>query len=114
MFVNGVPFLLTRSRGLQLITVEFLPRRTAKIIGEKLTRVLQLYHRAGFVVQTALMDKEFDSVADQCPTVPINTVATNEHVPEIEGAIRLVKEWAWAQVIKEHPVFHRTTKAYDH
>eukprot|EP00804_Cyclotella_cryptica_P007796 CCRYP_001377-RA/>CCRYP_001377-RA protein AED:0.71 eAED:0.39 QI:0/0/0/0.66/0/0/3/0/576 len=37
MFVNGIPFLLTRSRGIQLITVEFLPRRMAKIIGAKLT-----------------------------------------------------------------------------
>ena len=37
MFVNGIPYLLTRSRGIQLITVEFLPRRTAKIIGKKLT-----------------------------------------------------------------------------
>lgn len=26
MFVNGVPFLMTRSQGIQLITVEFLPR----------------------------------------------------------------------------------------
>jgi hypothetical protein len=33
MFVSGVPLLLTRSRGVQLITVEYLPRRTAKIIG---------------------------------------------------------------------------------
>eukprot|EP00804_Cyclotella_cryptica_P023430 CCRYP_020847-RA/>CCRYP_020847-RA protein AED:0.40 eAED:-0.81 QI:0/-1/0/1/-1/1/1/0/516 len=94
MFVNGIPFLLMWSRGIQLITVEFLPRRTAKIIVEKLTRVLQMYHRAGFVVQTALMDKEFDAVADQCQTVAINTTAANEHVPEIERAIRLVKERA--------------------
>ena len=92
MFVNGIPFLLTRSRGIQLISVEFLPRRTSKIIGSKLTRVLQLYNRAGFTVQTALMDREFESVADQCPTLPINTTAANKHVPEIERAIRLVKE----------------------
>lgn len=94
MFVNGVPFLVTRSRNIQLITVEFLRRRTAKIIGDKLTRVLHLYQRAGFTIQTALMDKEFDSVAHQCPTLPINTTAANEHVPEIERAIRLIKERA--------------------
>ncbi|KAL7476268.1 hypothetical protein ACHAW6_002142 [Cyclotella cf. meneghiniana] len=93
MFVNGIPFLLTRSRGIQLITVEFLTRRT-EIIGEKLTCVLHLYSRAGFIVQTILMDKEFDAVADKCPTLPINTTAANEHVPEIEHAIRLMKEHA--------------------
>jgi hypothetical protein len=93
MFVSGVPLLLTQSRGVQLIiTVEYLPRSTAKFIGAKLTRVLQLYSRAGFVVQTALMDREFEAVRDKCPHLPINTTARNEHVPEPERAIRLVKE----------------------
>lgn len=64
----------------------------ATVIGDKLTRVLRLYGRAGFVVQTALMDREFVAVADKCPTLLINTTAANEHVPEIERAIRLVKE----------------------
>jgi hypothetical protein len=94
MFVNGIPCLLTKSRGIQLITIEVLPRRTAKIIGDKLTRVLQVNSRDGFVVQTVLMDKEFDTVASKCPTLPINTTAANEHVPEIERTVRFVKERA--------------------
>ncbi|KAL7482217.1 hypothetical protein ACHAW6_013677 [Cyclotella cf. meneghiniana] len=65
------------------VWMQFLPQRTAKMIGAKLTRVLQLNNRAGFTVQTALMDKEFDPVANQCPTLPINTSAANEHIPEI-------------------------------
>jgi hypothetical protein len=50
IFVNGYPFLLTRYRGVQLITIEieYLPRRTAKVIGKHLTRVLQMYARSGF------------------------------------------------------------------
>ncbi|KAL7480380.1 hypothetical protein ACHAW6_006074, partial [Cyclotella cf. meneghiniana] len=94
MFVNGIPFLLTRSRGVQHITVEYLPRRTATIIGNKLTRVLQFYNRGGFVVQTALMDREFESVKTTCPQLPINTTAANEHVPEIERTVRTVKDRA--------------------
>ena len=94
MFVNGIPFLITRTRGLQLITIEYLPRRTAKYIGHKLNRVLSFYRRAGFVVQLALMDMEFETVRAECPSLPINTCAANEHVPEIERAIRLVKERA--------------------
>ena len=43
MFVNSIPFLLTRSRGIQLTTIEFLPRRAATIIGDKLIQVLQVY-----------------------------------------------------------------------
>ncbi len=30
MFVNGLPFLVTSSRGLSLVTIEHLPSRTAK------------------------------------------------------------------------------------
>eukprot|EP00804_Cyclotella_cryptica_P019618 CCRYP_013971-RA/>CCRYP_013971-RA protein AED:0.48 eAED:0.48 QI:0/-1/0/1/-1/0/1/0/81 len=77
MFVNGIPFLLTRSWGIQLITIEFLPRRTANIIGAKLTRALQLYSKAGFIVQTALMDKEFDAVADQVTNFTVSRQRRN-------------------------------------
>jgi hypothetical protein len=30
MFVNGLPFLVTSSRGISLVTIEYLPSRTAK------------------------------------------------------------------------------------
>jgi hypothetical protein len=30
MFVNGLPFLVTSSRGISLVTTEYLPSRTAK------------------------------------------------------------------------------------
>jgi len=45
-------------------------------------------------VQTALMDREFEAVRSACPTLPINTTAANEHVPEIERAVRTVKDRA--------------------
>lgn len=38
------------------------------------------------------MDKEFDTVADQCSTLPVNTTAANKQIPEIERTMRLVKE----------------------
>ncbi|KAL7474428.1 hypothetical protein ACHAW6_000405 [Cyclotella cf. meneghiniana] len=94
MFVNNTPFLLTRSRGIQLITIELLPRRTAKIIGEKLTQVLQVCGRVGFVVQIALMDREFNAVVLQCRVLPTNTTATNEDVPDIKRTVWLVKKCA--------------------
>ncbi|KAL7520314.1 hypothetical protein ACHAWX_005044, partial [Stephanocyclus meneghinianus] len=94
LFVNGIPILLTRLRGIQLIKIEFLPKQTAKIIGSKLTGILQLYGWAGFIVQTALMDKVIDAIATECPTLLMNTPATNEHVRKIEHAVCLVKERA--------------------
>eukprot|EP00804_Cyclotella_cryptica_P024426 CCRYP_015860-RA/>CCRYP_015860-RA protein AED:0.35 eAED:0.26 QI:0/0/0/1/0/0/3/0/310 len=80
MFMNDIPFLLTCSRGVQLITVEYLPRRTAKF-----------YSRGGCIVHTALVDREFEAVRNTCPELPINTTATNEHVLEIERTVRTVK-----------------------
>ena len=74
--------------------VEYLPRHTAEIIGHKLTRVLKFYTRGGFTVQTALMDRKYETVRDTCPHLPINTTAANEHVPEIEHTVRTVKDRA--------------------
>ncbi|KAL7487121.1 hypothetical protein ACHAW6_012717 [Cyclotella cf. meneghiniana] len=60
----------------------------------RLTGILQLYGWAGFIVQTALMDKVIDAIATECPTLLINTPTTNEHVRKIEHALCLVKERA--------------------
>ena len=92
MFVNQISFLVTWSRGIQLITIEHLPNHTSKSIGYKLNRVIQFYARAGFRVQATLMDKELDMVAQECPSVFVNTAAANEHVPKVERAICLIKE----------------------
>ena len=62
MFVNGLPFLVTSSRGIILVTIEYLPSRTAKRLAITLKRVLKVYTRTrgGFAVQTMMMDMEFE------------------------------------------------------
>ena len=92
MFVNGVPFLVSLARGLNLITVEFLSSRTAKNLARHIDQIAQLYARGGFRVGTVLMDNEFEKLRPLVPTLSINTTAANEHVPEIERRIRLIKE----------------------
>jgi len=60
MSVNGLPFLVTSSRGKSLVTIEYLKSRTAKrLVDTLLERVIRIYSKAGFIVQTALMDMEF-------------------------------------------------------
>jgi hypothetical protein len=85
MFVNGLPFLVTSSRGISLVTIEYLPSRTAKRLA--LTR-------GGFVVQTMMMDMEFEKIVDLLPNVTVNTMAAREHLGEIERKIRVIKERA--------------------
>jgi hypothetical protein len=44
MFVNKVPFLVSQSRGLNLITCEFLPgKRTAKSLAARIDDIKHLY-----------------------------------------------------------------------
>ena len=43
MFVNRVPFLVSQSRGLNFLTVEFLPVRTAKSLAARIDQIRHLY-----------------------------------------------------------------------
>ena len=54
--------------------------------------IIKLCSRTGFVLQTILMDIEFDKVIPEIPKVSINTSVASEHVAEIERHIRVIKE----------------------
>ncbi|KAL7463852.1 hypothetical protein ACHAXS_004203 [Conticribra weissflogii] len=93
MFISGAPFLITLSRKIQFVTVQFMPRQTATELGNGLLQVLKLYRRAGFIVQTTLMDNKFESICNKLlDKVIVNTTAKIEHVGEIERKICHVKE----------------------
>ena len=94
MFVNGLPFLITLSRAINLVTIEFASTRTAANLTRLLNRVVQVYATAGLKVQTVMMDMEFQCLQPLMPQVVVNTTAANEHVAEIERRIRVVKERA--------------------
>jgi len=84
MFVNGLPFFITSSRGLSLVTIEHLPLRTAKRLVQTLERVCRVYSTTGLIVQMAMMDMEFEKLKPLMPHVALNTTAAQEHVGEIE------------------------------
>ena len=92
MFVSGIPFMVTKSRGIKFYTGEFLPTREAVHPANCLRKVLYLYAKGGFIVNVCLMDREFEAVKKHLPLVEINTTAAREHVPEIESGIRRIKE----------------------
>ena len=46
MFVNGIPFLVSASRGLNLLTSEHIQIRTAKNLAAGITQIMALYSRA--------------------------------------------------------------------
>jgi len=94
MFINGLPFLVTSSQGISLVTIEYLKLRTAKRLVDTLERAIHIYSKAGFIVQTALMDMEFEKLRDMLPNVTLKTTAAWEHMGEIERKIQVVKERA--------------------
>ncbi len=49
-----------------------------------LERVFKIYGTARFVVQTAMMDMEFEKLKTLMPHVTLNTTATQEQIGEIE------------------------------
>ena len=62
MFVNGIPFLVTRSRDIRMNTVEFLPSCTAKQLSKSLKIIIKVYARGGFIVRLVMMDMEFEKL----------------------------------------------------
>jgi hypothetical protein len=91
-FVDGTPFLLTVARHLKFVTAEHVPVRTATNLSKHMTRVVEVYKRAGFIVRTISMDGEFEKIQPHLPTVECNTTAAKEHVSEAERTIRTIKE----------------------
>ena len=60
MFVVGLRFLVTLSRKIKLRTAEFIPKPTAALLAKSIKQVITVYTRGWFIVNLALMDKEFD------------------------------------------------------
>ena len=62
MFVNIIPFLVTFSRNIILITVEHVPTSTAVQLAKSLMNIFKLYARGGFAIFLVLMDMEFEKL----------------------------------------------------
>ncbi len=74
--------------------IEFLLLQTAKCLMLFLEQVIRVYGVAGFNVQVALMDMEFEKMNDVLSNITINTTTAREHVGEIKRKIRVIKERA--------------------
>lgn len=93
MFVGGLPFLISLSRRVWFVTVQYMPRRTAGELCNGLKEIVKLYKRAGFICQATHMDNEFEPLKSKLlDPLDINTTAKNEHVGEIERKIHHVKD----------------------
>lgn len=94
MFVNGTPYLVSISRAIKFCTAEALENRRSETLLEGLRRIKATYARRGFLMNRAAGDNEFANLEAGLSGmgVALNTVAADEHVPEIERHIRTLKE----------------------
>ena len=90
MFINRLPFLVTKTRALQFTTVEFMKNRQVATVHQMLQSVLNLYTNRGFVIDAIFADYEFEALRPWHPN--LNTAAADEHVPDIERQIRTIKD----------------------
>ena len=94
--VDGLLFLATISRNLNFLTVQRLPSgHVLREILPGLDSVNNTYAPHGFTIAAMYADEEFSPLVNALYTltgIRVNICATNEHVPEIERAIRTIKE----------------------
>ena len=57
-------------------------------------KIQQVYHRRGFKIIHLLMDGQFEPIHGDLSSlrITLNTVANDDHVPEVEWYIRTLKE----------------------
>ena len=95
-FVNKIPFLITLRRKIDFIATSHLPTKTARYIFKSFWRIYVFYLKRGFKITTFHADGEFDPVRELISEISsgpmVNLTIANEHVPEIEWIIRVVKE----------------------
>ena len=61
-------------------------------LANNLRRIIYLNARASFVVETILIDIEFNEVIPEIMENVINTSPASEHVAKVERCIRIIKE----------------------
>ncbi|MGL5935222.1 MAG: hypothetical protein ACRCZI_06320, partial [Cetobacterium sp.] len=95
-FVNKVPMLITLGLKIYYTTITHLKNRQVKTIYAALKQVYVFYYRCGYRIVEFRMDREFDAllpiIGQMAGSPRANLTSSNEHVPEIECRIRVVKE----------------------
>jgi hypothetical protein len=92
MFINGLPFMVSISRKIKFTTVEYLLGRKHDHLVKSIRKIINLYRKRGFTVDTALMDREFECLRADLHELNLKTTAASEHVPDVERQIRVLKE----------------------
>ena len=78
-----MPFVISVSRRVKLITGEWVATMTNKQLVSSLQKTVGLYRKGGFRVVIALMDGQFESLIGSLAEMGVeaNICTANEHIP---------------------------------
>jgi hypothetical protein len=108
-FVLGLPFSLSTSRNIHFLSCRPIPDRSKGAIRACIAADLKLYEERGLTVTTIHADGEYNQFKNLFPNLHFNICSAKDHVPEIERAIRTVKETIHATI---HGMpYHRLPRA---
>ena len=95
-FVNNIPFFLTYSWKICFMSVSHLANCKVLEVFKAFKEIYQYYLQCGFHIHMLHVDGEFEPLKGMIDSMPggpqVNLASANEHVPEIEHHIRVVKE----------------------
>ena len=93
-YVDKVPILLTLSKNLRYFTERYIPNENKDTLMDALDVTFAKYNRAGFEIKEFHADPQFECIRRELEKneMRVNICAAQEHQPDIERAIRLVKE----------------------
>ena len=91
-FINGLAFLVTRSRRLRFVTAEALADQHVPTLSAAVAQVVNLYKCFGYNVHTCFADGQFAALEYTVEGLHFDTSGHNEHVGDIERVIRVIKE----------------------
>ena len=94
MYIQGLTFFVTISKKIKYITIEHIKSRSKSSMDKAFDTVFQVYNKAGFRISKVYGDPEFEMMRNTFIDLDIelNSASAQEHVPEVERAIRVIKE----------------------
>jgi hypothetical protein len=91
-YVLGLAFSLSTSRSLHYLSCHHITDRSKALIQASISSDLSLYRTRGFLPTDIHADGEYTVFRNAFPPVHFSICSADNHVPEIERAIRTVKE----------------------
>ena len=93
IFVDKLPFLVSISQRLELITIEYLSIKNEISPVTSINKIVGYYRSHGLHVGAMFVDTEFQSLEKKLVSTTLKTTGECDHILEVERQIQVIKEW---------------------